>query len=267
MNQTIRQLLEDIEGLKRSLGKVSSKQIKSSGPIDKVRSFVYTYFKDFRPIFLSVGLAEDVLRDLDATMQDLLLCTQRQTLASRYFRCLTQTRQALHGLELKSLSPTTEKYAATNDPKQQKILETLEKLCASAAVSYEQALLDLQATSRKSWRGTAVELREALRELLDVMAPDENVKAQSGFKLEPDAKRPTMKQKTVFILKSRRLSGTQQRTPAEAVEVADTQVGKFVRSVYDRSSAGTHTSISKNEVIKIKEYVTLVLADLLEINV
>lgn len=267
MNVDIQPLLIDIGSIKRSLNRVRSKQLKSANIKDKVRSLISAYFNEHRPTYLLVGLAETNLEGVDSSMQDLLRCTQRDSLKSIYLRRLSSITQSLNELELKSITPVVGEKVNINDLKQQSILETLAKISSASAASYEQALLDLHDTSRKSWRGTAVELREALRELLDVMALDENVMAQPGFKLEPEAKRPTMKQKTVFILKSRRLSGAHQRTPAEAVEVADTQVGKFVRSVYDRSSAGTHTLITKSEVIKIKDYITLALVELLEINV
>lgn len=271
MNANIQQkplqfLLREIEAIKRSIGKARSKQLRSPKIKDNIRSFIYTYFGRLRPELISFGLIETHLEMVDLTMQDLLRCTQRSTLKNVYFKYLDSMRKHAYELELKSITPITGGENIIFDQKEQRILETLEKISPSAAASYGQALLDLQSPSRKSWRGTAVELREALRELLDVMAPDDDISAQPGFKLEPNTKGPTMKQRVVFILQSRGLPRSQQKAPAEAIEVADTQVGKFVRSVYDRSSAGAHSQISKSEVMKIKEYATLALTDLLEIG-
>jgi len=268
MNKTIRQLLKKIENLKRSITKIRSKQLSSEAIKDYVRSFVYDYFKEFRPAYLSTGLIEENLSNIDSAMQDLLRCTQRNTLKSVYLRCLKTLRKSINELELKSIIPViSEKQDVIDDIRNQKILDTLIKISPLSALSYEQALLDLQDQSRKSWRGSAVEFRESLRELLDSMAPDDEVMAQPNFKLEQNTTRPTMKQKAVFILKSRRTSGKQIKAFTDAIEVAEELFGKFVRSVYDRSAAGTHTPISKDELLRIRDYVSLALSELLEIKI
>lgn len=57
-------------------------------------------------------------------------------------------------------------------------------------MAYQQALLDLATPDRLSWRGPATDLREALRETLDVLAPDDEAKAMPGFKLEGEHLHP-----------------------------------------------------------------------------
>ena len=84
------------------------------------------------------------------------------------------------------------------------ILRTLEIMLPGSAKSYEQALRDIAQGGRVSWRGTAAELRDVLREVMDRLAPDERVKAAPGFQVEHDQKGPTQKQKVRFILKARR---------------------------------------------------------------
>ena len=265
---SIDQIINDVEAMTRSLSRIRSRQIRTSSRTSAVRSFVRSYFNDFRPILLSASVAEEDFGDLDVNMQNLLRCTHKQTLKTRYLSCLGNIKQTLHDLEVNTLIPVGyKKNVATDDLKCQAILETLEKVCPVAAISFEQGLTDLRETDRKSWRGTSVEFREALRELLDVMAPDKNLISQADFKVEGDTKKPTMRQMVVFILKSRRLSRSQQKAPLEAVEVVEIQVGKFVRSVYERSSAATHTQITKDEVIKVRDYITLALVELLEISV
>lgn len=266
MNIDIQQLRKGATALKRSLSKISSKQVKSEKIKEDVRTFVLSYFKEYRPSYLSKGLDETSLDAPDTAMHNVLRCAQKDSLKSGYISCLKSIFQSLHELEIITVTPLKARASGQIDVKQKRTLETLAKICLSAAASYEQALLDLHDNSRKSWRGTAVEFRESLRELLDVMAPDTEVIAQKGFRLEGDAKKPTMKQKTVFILKSRKLSGSQREAPTEAVEVVDAQIGKYVRSVYSRTSVGTHTMITKSEALKIRDYVTLALAELLEIK-
>jgi hypothetical protein len=72
---------------------------------------------------------------------------------------------------------------APTEEDEKKIIGMLEALVPSAARSYEQAILDLKDDSRVSFRGPALELREALREILDHLAPDSEVTAAPGYVL------------------------------------------------------------------------------------
>jgi hypothetical protein len=72
------------------------------------------------------------------------------------------------------------------------------ELFVAAANSYRQALDDLTNGNRVSYRGTAAELREGVREVVDHLAPDDAVTKATGFKLEKDRSRPTMKQTARF---------------------------------------------------------------------
>jgi hypothetical protein len=147
---------------------------------------------------------------------------------------------------------------------QDRILGTLEAICPPAAASYAQALADL-ASERRSWRGTAAELREALRELPDKLAPDAEVTKSQAFKLEPDAKGPTMKQKTRLILKAREQSSDARKPVEDAVSVIEEQVGAFVRSVYNRASGSVHVQRTKQEVVSIQRFVETALVELLQL--
>jgi hypothetical protein len=267
MDKRISQLLTTTEALSRSIAKIRSKQLNSKPIKERVRSFVYDYFKEFRQQYLSAGLIDERLSDIDSRMQDLLRRTQRGTLKSVYLRCLKTLRQSLYDLEVKDLTLAGERADIAGNGRYRMILDTLVKINPSSALSYEQALIDLQDENRMSWRGTAVEFRESLRELLDTMAPDKDVMGQPGFKLEENTKKPTMKQKAVFILKSRQASEKNIKAFTNAIDVAEELLGKFVRSVYDRSSVGAHTPISKNEVLRIRDYVSLALSELLEIRI
>ena len=108
-------------------------------------------------------------------------------------------------------------------------------------------------------------MREALRETLDHLAPDSAVTSQPGFKLEPDAKGPTMRQKVRFILAQRGIAGTFSETSERAAEAVDLAVGAFVRSVYSRSSISTHQPTDRSEVLRVREWVRIVLCELLSV--
>lgn len=147
----------------------------------------------------------------------------------------------------------------------ERIIATLDEVCPAAAVSYKQALADIGGPERHSWRGPATDLREALRETLDALAPDKDVQDQPGFKLETNAVRPTMKQKAKYILKNRGRKGGQLSNPETVINNIEDMVGGLVRSVYTRSSVSTHTTTNRDEVVRVHSWVRLVLCELLEI--
>ena len=263
MNEALH-LQKKVEMILRTIRKIHAKHVNLEETRNQIKSLVQDYYREFRPLYVSAAQVETDLANVDLFMKELLRCTQHRTLVERYVRVLNGLSSALHELELKSVAMVSPDISEARD---KKILDTLMKLNPSAAASYEQGLMDLKNRDRKSWRGTAVEFREALRELLDTMAPDNDVIAQHGFKLEHNATKPTMKQKAVFILKFRKLSSTQVKVFTDAIDVVDTQVGKFIRSVYKSSSEATHTQMSPDETLRIREYVALALVELLEIRI
>ena len=104
-----------------------------------------------------------------------------------------------------------------------------------------------------------------MRETLDVLAPDDGVSTMPNFKLERDARGPTMKQKVRYILKNRGMASGAIATPEAAVEGVEEMVGGLTRSVYNRSSVSTHTATSRTEVTRVHAWVRVVLCELLEI--
>lgn len=147
------------------------------------------------------------------------------------------------------------------------VLSTLAKMLPATAVSYEQVLIDIGHGKRVSWRGTATELREVLREVMDHLAPNDKVMAAQGFTLEKDRTRPTQRQKVKFILKARRSNSTAVATAEQALETFEDGIATLARSTYDRGSSSTHTATDGTELRKLKHYVDAVLVELLEINV
>lgn len=261
------ELQKRVKTLERAIQKICTKDLNVQNLKDEIRAFVQYYFRDFRAVYLHNGGSEPDLIEADSFMQDLLRCAQKRTLVSIYKRLIKDINKTFHKLELKSLTPALNKQRnISDDIRFSVVLDTLKKINPSAALSYEQAMRDLNENDRKSWRGTAVEFRESLREVLDTLAPDEDIKTQPDFKLESDAKGPTMKQKTVFILKARQVSKNQIKPLTDAVNIVEELIGKFIRSVYERSSIATHTHTSKEEVLKIRDYVSLALMELLEIK-
>ena len=86
-----------------------------------------------------------------------------------------------------------------------------------------------------------------------------------GFKLEQDAKRPTMKQKVRHVMKTRGVPHGAMAPNENAVSGVEEIVGGLTRSVYNRSSVSTHTATNRAEVIRVHAWVRLVLCELLEL--
>jgi len=149
---------------------------------------------------------------------------------------------------------------------ERQIFDKLQAILPSAAASYNQAILDLKDSPRGSTRGTAMELREALREVLDHLAPDGDLQSAPEFKLEAGQSKPTMRQKAHFVLKTRNYPSSMGKAPEDAVELADELAASFVRSVYQVGAVAGHVTSSHLRVNQLKRYVDVALAELLNIG-
>jgi hypothetical protein len=128
------------------------------------------------------------------------------------------------------------------------IIETLSRILPAAAVSYEQCLIDLSALPRRSYRGVAHELREVLRETLTYLAPDADVMAEPGFRLEKNTTRPTQKQRAPFVLRKRKLSREETSAPELTVSMVEELGASITRTAYIRGAKDAHTGSSAPEV-------------------
>lgn len=233
----------------------------------EAKAAVQCYFREVRPRLDQLQLERSYIQYLDREAQHLLELSSRANRKSRYvdaMRELEDSRSSVEAaLEIKagasggpSITLTTATEAA--------ILETLRRILPTSALSYQQILQDLSDSGRTSFRGTAAELREVLRELLDHLAPDEEV--VKTVKLEKDQRRPSMKQKTMFILKARGVGETGRKPAENAAAALEENVGSLARSVYDQGSLSTHVSTTRQQVRALKGYADAVLGDLLEIH-
>jgi uncharacterized membrane protein affecting hemolysin expression len=106
-------------------------------------------------------------------------------------------------------------------------------------------------------------LREALREILDHLAPDSEVTSAPGYAQEKDRTGPTMKQKVRFIMKAKG-----KRSPSDAPEQVVTafeeSIAGLTRAVYERSSRATHVAGERQTVIQLRRYVVAIFHEILE---
>lgn len=237
------------------------------------QEIVQLYFRMVRPELVSLGFDSGRLEALDAGMQDLLRLSQGSNAKRSYVRALQGLAAARPGLLAAREQKLGEQFSderdigdSSFDPIEKRIIETLKPMLPAAALSYEQSVRDLRALDRVSLRGTAVELRETLREALDHLAPDSEVVKMPGFKPEPAQTKPTMRQKARFVFRSRGLPSTASKTAEDAVSLVEERAASLVRSTYERGSASTHVATIRGEVQQLKMYVDSVLSELLQIH-
>jgi hypothetical protein len=260
MTAAIEALLEETDQLRRALKSGPGVQIQATLDCGKIRTLCAAYF-DTRS---NLADSKDALA-ADGIFKELHSAARGKPSRAKVVERLTAAKQLLVKLEGVALASATAKSAGRRTTTDQLIIETLREVCPSAAAAYSQALVDLGTDERESWRGPATDLREALRETLDVLAPDDEITNEPGFKLEKDAHRPTMKQKVRYILKKRETPHGAMATPESAVQGIEEILGGITRSVYNRTSISTHTATDKKEVVRVHAWVRLVMCDLLEV--
>jgi Predicted pPIWI-associating nuclease len=255
--------------LATALARNKAQNINSAGLRQQARDAVIEYFREVRPALQRLGVGDATTDALDFEMQHLIgLSTGKNSKASylKSIRGIRSKRKSLEtGLEfLIGAEKPVVKFQIGNV--EASILSTLETMLPSAAASYRQVLADVQETNRRSCRGTAAELREVVREVLDHLAPDADVTKAPGFKLEPNLKGPSMKQKVRFILRARKTGDSARQTAEDSVQHLDDNVGSIGRAVYTRGSTDVHTPRPLEEIRNFKLYADAVLGELLAIH-
>jgi predicted ABC-type transport system involved in lysophospholipase L1 biosynthesis ATPase subunit len=242
--------------------------VSASPTREQAKLVVQYYFRQVRPHLIDLSIDAGDLEQLDRISQHLLKLASKRSRRSTYrtrMRELDNLRGEIEtAIEIRATGGGAHSAGRLTTATEAAILATLDQIVPSTALSYQQVLQDLAEPQRVSYRGTAAELREVLRELLDHLAPDDEV--LKAVKLEKDRRGPTMKQKATFILKARGVGETARKTPVDAVGAIEDSVSSLARSVYTRGSVSTHVVTTRNEVLTIKAYADAVLADLLQIH-
>lgn len=169
--------------------------------------------------------------------------------------------QATHHTHQSKLSQKARKSDIDSDV----IYQALRELSEPLANSYAQAISDIHDPKRQSWAGTAHEIRETLRGILEILAPDSKVKSQSGWQLEKGTNGPTQKQKVLYILRQRK-AGSKEEEVVRQVDAVEERVGTLVRAIYSRASNAAHSSKDRLEVTRILRYFEAFAHDLLDLE-
>ncbi len=130
------------------------------------------------------------------------------------------------------------------------------------ADSYVQVASDLASDDRLTWMGTAHEIREMLRGILDTLAPVEVVKASTWYKQTPDTSGPTQKQRVRYISEQKK-AGSAEKKLTDDLGVIEEKVESFARDMYGRSSDAAHRSKDKTEAFKLLKYFEAFAFDML----
>jgi len=269
LSTSLRDLIRECRRLRKLINAQTGKQLQSDRIRGEVRALVQTFFRAVRPSLTKLSIDTS---GTDTRMQRLLELASGSGSITQYklsFRELTADLNK-HEIEIeRNLSDIAVGGGVTGPSAiEARILATIAAMLPMTARSYQQVIADLAGTDRISYRGTATELREILRETLDYLAPDKDVVQSQGFQFDKDRTRPTMAQKVRYILGQRGLPKNSIEAPRKAIEVVEGAVSSLVRSTYDRGSIDTHTSagITKPGAMQLKMYVDSVLCELLEIH-
>jgi hypothetical protein len=246
---------------------LSNKRLKIAAPTimqPSVRSIASEYFEFVRPALEETACRAGLVSEVDTLVQTLVDMASVPLTKHEYYTPLERFRVLI-------LEATLHLMKARGTPRlllsqtERALLGTLEKMLPGSAKSYEQALRDIAQGTRVSWRGTAAELRDVLREVIDHLAPDEQVRVSEGFQLETGLTGPSQTQKVRFILKARRTGRAAIQTAQGTLQTVDEAVATLARTTYTRGSASAHTSPPNTEIRNLKRYVDALLAELLEI--
>lgn len=263
-------IISSLEALEQSLRRGASVNVNDQATKELVISLAKSYFSSGRKI-IAETIDPDATSEIDEIWQMLVRLAHGNNARSSYRKVVTRLRKEMREFNIYVVASggQFDDYAAASrvlTGEEILLLETLDRMIPSAAASYRQGLTDLRQVGRLSYRGTAVEFREALRETLDHLAPDNEIMAVAGFKLEANQHRPTTRQKVQYVLSSRGRKKVQRETAEKALRLADELTGELTRAIYNQASLATHVQQSKDEVVRIKRYVDNVLFDLLEIK-
>lgn len=263
-------LWSDFEQLRGRVSRSTAVNVNAADLRSRAQQVVHAYFRQVRPELGRLGLMDSDLHELDGGMQSFLELSNGRNAKTSYVRVLRgiwRTRTPLAALRERMLG---ERSLVPDSPgiesSERRILDTLRDMLPESAHSYEQGIRDVESGDRISWRGTAAEFREVLREVLDYLAPDEEVIGQEGFRLESDQTGPTMRQKALFVFRSRGASEAARRAPQDAINVVEQSTASFVRSTYQRGSVSTHGSPTHDDVNRVRRFVGVALAELLEVR-
>lgn len=270
--QTWDRFVEAFQALHHSFAGTQAHSINSTELRADARACVKSYFRETRPGLKILGVDGDLLSDLDEGLVGVLKLAMKQSAKSAYTSLLDNLQDLVEAVMVEREYRYSEQAFLEASPAgvdlldhENLIYESLSDLVPSAARSYRQGIIDLSDENRISYRGAANEFRETLRELLDHLAPDEDVMGEDGFELVKGQSLPTRRQKASHILNARGASKSAMKVPVGFIESIEDKVAAIVSATYSRTNVAAHIQMERNDVISIKRFLDAVLAELLSL--
>ena len=165
----IANLLKNINDLESSVRKIKAINInRESIKIHSIETGS-VYFKNVSPEIVRNQGETDVIRKYDGHWQQLIKLAYGNNPKSSYLRIIRILKDLSKELSIATISQVP--IRKENPYAETLLIKTLGEIIPSAAQSYMQGLEDLTQTDRVSFRGTACEFRETLRDVLDHLAP------------------------------------------------------------------------------------------------
>ncbi len=249
-----------LELLLKALSRRSAAHVNTADEISQVRAVVTTWFETLRPGLAAQGIAGANLRRVDEPLRSCMELTTNRSLRRRYRALLrSATRKFKQSVIVEAATKTDE---LGMDPAAAQVAEKLARVASALSASYQQVHRDLRDSGRLSYRGTANELREALRELLDRLAPEDEVVKQRWFNVATSSGRPTHQQRARFVLEQRGAGSRILDVANESISIVEDGLARLVREMYNRTSAAAHTSQDAEEIRKMIRYFDALVVDL-----
>ncbi len=203
-------------------------------------------------------------------MQQVLTLASESSTRRTYGRLLTSVQRHFREHLLVTLSRAYWSRVPEKAPsgRDGAVVGRLFKLDPHFAEGYEQVVEDLADGSRRTYRGTAGELREVLRGVLERLAPDEQLTKTEWYK---EARRtgarkesnPTQSERTKFILRQREKASAAVEAAESYMLSLEERLGHVIRASYRGASNSAHAGAEREEVVQQLRYVNALLAELL----
>lgn len=251
--------------LDRALGRRTAQTTRSREDANSIRALIEAWFRTYRATaaetlgqYPAVEAVDRELRDLRSRVGSQLVIAD----VRRRLRLVARTieREIIPAFEAArwtnaAAPPTTAVRVGVRD--------RLEQLSPDLAASYVQVHADLADKQRSTFLGPAGEIREVMRAVIHLLAPDEEVQAQNWFVGEQG--RPTQAERIRYSVQQRAAGepGPGEAAPVEAADVVETKVGRLGRVLYGRASRALHAGLQRDELERIVGYVEAVLNEVL----
>jgi hypothetical protein len=257
ISPVLSQVLSQVEEVRKAIRAIDGDQVQSKTLCTKLRGLAESYYELRASLPAEPGEGSLASRAFSLLHE----LSHKKPSKQKCLDALADAKKALVAMDGALLVSSSVRGGISAID--ERVVSSLNHICPSAAAAYAQGVDDLHALERLSWRGPATELREALRETLDALAPDKDVESVPGYKNEGTATRPTMRQKAKYILKNRDMKSAQIDHSVSVVDNVDEMVSGITRSVYTRSNISTHTPTNRDEVVRLHAWVRLILCELL----